>query len=345
MRKQPKKTNSTDIARLAGVSRSTVSRVINAYPNVPEATRAHVMQVIEQHGYYPSVSGKTLRGKCAHCLGAFIGEQGWRDEMQAALLLAFMQQAQALHYLTFSGKMCDIDLARCGAYIREVLCSGYVDAGVFFNATGGEPLVRSLLDEGHTLGVIGLPPMPDAENLFTVALDEQVVQEAMARIVREGFTSAAVLVEPRGSPGSDTLIQAFSAAATNMGVRLWYAADRRGLSLERQAELALQEQGTQPLLVCIDQTAVYAAYRAAALLGFTVGREVFILGMGLLPMFQPMWPPLTALYFLPEEMTASLVERMIAMLEGDTEVQRHSILQYKRMDGESFPVLDCHSKP
>ncbi|MDU5948904.1 MAG: LacI family DNA-binding transcriptional regulator, partial [Paenibacillus macerans] len=29
---------SEDIAKLAGVSRSTVSRVINNYPNVPEAT-------------------------------------------------------------------------------------------------------------------------------------------------------------------------------------------------------------------------------------------------------------------------------------------------------------------
>jgi LacI family transcriptional regulator len=37
---------SEEIARLAGVSRSTVSRVINNYPNVPEETRERVMKVI-----------------------------------------------------------------------------------------------------------------------------------------------------------------------------------------------------------------------------------------------------------------------------------------------------------
>lgn len=45
---------SEDIAKLAGVSRSTVSRVINNYSNVPEETRAKVLKVIEQHQYEPN---------------------------------------------------------------------------------------------------------------------------------------------------------------------------------------------------------------------------------------------------------------------------------------------------
>lgn len=38
--------NSKDIARIAGVSRSTVSRVINNYPNVPPETKEKVLKVI-----------------------------------------------------------------------------------------------------------------------------------------------------------------------------------------------------------------------------------------------------------------------------------------------------------
>ena len=40
---------SNDIAKIAGVSRSTVSRVINNYPNVPEETRQKVLKVIEEY--------------------------------------------------------------------------------------------------------------------------------------------------------------------------------------------------------------------------------------------------------------------------------------------------------
>ena len=38
--------NSIDIAKIAGVSRSTVSRVINNYPNVPKETREKIEKII-----------------------------------------------------------------------------------------------------------------------------------------------------------------------------------------------------------------------------------------------------------------------------------------------------------
>ena len=57
------KITSEEIARLANVSRSTVSRVINNYSNVPEPTRQKVMGVIEKYGYKPNAFAASLRGK------------------------------------------------------------------------------------------------------------------------------------------------------------------------------------------------------------------------------------------------------------------------------------------
>ena len=62
---------SEDIAKLAGVSRSTVSRVINNYPNVPETTRAKVLRVIEQHHYEPNSFARALAGKRTDTIGLF----------------------------------------------------------------------------------------------------------------------------------------------------------------------------------------------------------------------------------------------------------------------------------
>lgn len=62
---------SEDIARLAGVSRSTVSRVINNYSNVPEETRAKVLKVIEQHQYEPNSFARALAGKKTDTIGLF----------------------------------------------------------------------------------------------------------------------------------------------------------------------------------------------------------------------------------------------------------------------------------
>lgn len=48
------------IAQLAGVSRSTASRVINEHPNVRPAVRARVWQVIGEHGYQPNPIARLL---------------------------------------------------------------------------------------------------------------------------------------------------------------------------------------------------------------------------------------------------------------------------------------------
>lgn len=48
------------IAELAGVSRSTASRVINGHPHVRPAVRERVWQVINEHGYRPNPIARLL---------------------------------------------------------------------------------------------------------------------------------------------------------------------------------------------------------------------------------------------------------------------------------------------
>lgn len=72
---------SEDIARLAGVSRSTVSRVINNYSNVPEETRQRVLKVIEEHHYEPNTSARVLAGKGTDTIGLFVVSTAERPEV------------------------------------------------------------------------------------------------------------------------------------------------------------------------------------------------------------------------------------------------------------------------
>ena len=50
----------TDVARLAGVSHQTVSRVLNDHPNVTEQTRLRVRAAIAELGYRPNRAARTL---------------------------------------------------------------------------------------------------------------------------------------------------------------------------------------------------------------------------------------------------------------------------------------------
>lgn len=61
-----------EIARRAGVSRSTVSRVINNQPNVRTEVRNRVMQVVEQTGYHPNLAARSLASSRTNVIGLVI---------------------------------------------------------------------------------------------------------------------------------------------------------------------------------------------------------------------------------------------------------------------------------
>ncbi|WIG57571.1 MAG: hypothetical protein OJF49_000316 [Ktedonobacterales bacterium] len=66
-----------DIARLAGVSRTTISRVLNHRPDVDRATRERVLQVIEEQGYVPSLTAAGLAGGRNRLLGMLLPVFTW----------------------------------------------------------------------------------------------------------------------------------------------------------------------------------------------------------------------------------------------------------------------------
>ena len=65
-----------DVARVAGVSFSTVSRVVNNSKPVDEPTRARVLQAIEELRYVPNTLARGLQTRQTRCLGMMIPEIG-----------------------------------------------------------------------------------------------------------------------------------------------------------------------------------------------------------------------------------------------------------------------------
>ena len=61
-----------DIARLSGVSRSTVSRVINNQPYVSERSRERVSRVIREHNYQPNLAARALASQRSKVIGVLI---------------------------------------------------------------------------------------------------------------------------------------------------------------------------------------------------------------------------------------------------------------------------------
>ena len=75
-RKPSKRPSMFEVAKLAGVSHQTVSRVINDSPDVSDATREKVQRAIDQLGYRPSNSARALASHRSRTIGLIAGGDG-----------------------------------------------------------------------------------------------------------------------------------------------------------------------------------------------------------------------------------------------------------------------------
>jgi len=67
----------SDIARLAGVSKATVSRVINQKANVDPVTRERVLRIINEKGFVPSITASGLAGGRSRLIGVLSPPFTW----------------------------------------------------------------------------------------------------------------------------------------------------------------------------------------------------------------------------------------------------------------------------
>jgi DNA-binding LacI/PurR family transcriptional regulator len=97
----------TDVARLAGVSHQTVSRVLNDHPNVREQTRLRVRAAIAELGYRPNRAARTLVTGRSQVIGAVALSPTLYGP--ASMLSAFEQAAAAAGFAVSVGSVRTLD--------------------------------------------------------------------------------------------------------------------------------------------------------------------------------------------------------------------------------------------
>ncbi|MDQ0229003.1 LacI family DNA-binding transcriptional regulator [Metabacillus malikii] len=150
------KVNSTQIAQLAGVSRSTVSRVINNYPSVPPETREKVMKIIKEYNYFPDMSAQVLAGKNMRNIGLFIIDKGSvsSDPTSNTLITSVIEEASAQDYYVITNIIRDCKSPKNIERVKTVFYQNRIDAGIFMGADNHEPFIEELIAEGFIIGIV-----------------------------------------------------------------------------------------------------------------------------------------------------------------------------------------------
>ncbi len=301
----------TDVARAAGVSVATVSKVINGRDGVARETNARVNQVIQHLGYESSLVARSLRSHKTYVIGMLVpGFEPFSAEILKGAALVLENTEYDL--LAYTGARRGGGVGWERRYLAR-LSGTLIDGALIVTPTvvdadSGVPVVAVDPHEGPT----GLPTV-DSDNYTGGLLATQHLIGLGHR--RIGFIAG------RADLQSSRLREAgYRQALEEAGIPVDPALIREGEYMREPAHAPARE-----LLTLDDRpTAIFAANDLSALgaldvateLGLDVPRDLSVVGFDDVPDSAQSTPPLTTVRQDLHEMGASATRMLLALIDG-----------------------------
>lgn len=186
-----KRPTSFEVAQLAGVSRSTVSFVLNgvAKANISAATQARVLAAARELGYVPAAAGRTLASGRTQTLGLFIchAEHLQVDAFIPGALSGLNEVTQQCGFKVIVEAV--PDPARPDAYL-DLVRAKQVDGLVVLNPRRGDKELARLAQEDFPLVIMGASELPHVHTVSTA--DNSVPAERLTEhLIGLGHTRIA----------------------------------------------------------------------------------------------------------------------------------------------------------
>ncbi len=213
--------NIGQIAKEAGVSRSTVSYVLSGKRQIGEATRARVMAIIDQAGYRPSATARALSNGSTRTLALAV------PRLHHHLSIEIMQFVGAIAEAAAEDEF-DTLLSPSGGGERQsalerLVMERRVDGVILMETLISDARVELLMQQGFPFITIGRTGH-DTEHDWVDTDYEALVTEMVQRLAEHGHQRIALVNRPQemldqGYCLSVNAKAAFEAACANLGLR------------------------------------------------------------------------------------------------------------------------------
>jgi LacI family transcriptional regulator len=301
-----------DIARLAGVSKKTVSRVINASPHVQAETRARIEAVIAEHGYAPDPQARGLAFRRSFLIGLVYDNPNpqYVVNMQLGLLDGM------------KGSGFELVVHPCNRTSETFLAD-----------------LRGFIERQKLFGVVLTPPISEDERVAamladigceyvrvaSVSLDapEHMIEtgdrlggEAAAHHLADlGHRRIALISGPASFRSSRERREGFELGLAARGLTLEARYSEEGAytfesGIERAAALLKLDPRPTAIFAGNDEMAA-GVLQAARQLGVRVPEELSVVGFDDFEIARRLWPSLTTLRAPTREIGRLAVERLM----------------------------------
>lgn len=325
---------SEDIARLAGVSRSTVSRVINNYPNVPEKTRAKVLKIIEEYNYEPNTSARILAGKSNNTIGLFVISVSENDGpskiYQSAYYSTFINTvvdtANTIgYYVLVHTIYSDKDYSKISQSFMQKRISGAILVGNEKDLN----TIKNVAKMGYPMGIVDYDAREieknklDSSSLIIVnSSDFEGTVEALNNLIKLGHRDIGIITGRMGTYSGKERYRAYEYALNENGIEIKPEFILKGEFLKKNTydevkKLINSKKLPTALFACNDDMAI-AAMEVFADEGIRVPEDISVIGFDDIPMASHVKPALSTVNIPVYNMVTQVTEALIKNIEQGT---------------------------
>ncbi len=326
-----------DIARLAGVSRSTVSRVINEQESVSDEVRQRVRQVISETDFRPNQAARTLVTRRTYVIGLVIPRSTstfFADPYFPRLTMGIAEACNRANYsLSLYLFHTEEDEKRLFPRITR---KGLVD-GIIIQATQAADVLFTQIAKSDVPYVVAGRPL-NAPNVSYVDVDNVAgAHNAVRHLIRLGRRKIAHIAGPRDTTVGLDRIEGYCKALSESGLAIdenltaecdfteeggYYSARR------------LLAQKPDAIFVGADMMAI-GAMRAVREAGLRVPKDIAIVSFDDLPPATLSNPPLTTVRQPIRRLGLKLVETLLDIIENGPTPPRRVIFDTELVIRES----------
>jgi DNA-binding LacI/PurR family transcriptional regulator len=292
-----------DVAKMAGVSTKTVSRVLNEEPLVAEETKRRILGIIKQMDYHPNAMASRLKRQRSNIVG-FVVPYGSEFVFQD---LNMMEQLRGAHdAVTQEGNdlivSAPVNWKDSLQEILRLVKHKSVDGVILYPVTGVDAIISELDAKNFKYVTLGIYKEDQETNYVNVNVLSGGYL-ATKYLLSKGHRHIAIIKKPIGFHNyftEDMLFVGYKAALTEQQVPILQELFVEGdYTIEGgyQCFMRLWENSEikPTAVICASDPMAYGAIRAIGDLGYVAGRDIVAIAGDDLPLTRKLYPSLSAL--------------------------------------------------
>lgn len=313
--------NLEDIARRAGVSRSTVSRVINNEPYVSAKTREKVLAVIQEVGFSPNPAARMLVTQRTQVIGVVIPRTisvVFEDtDYFPALLQGVADATQERDYATllWLGHSDENE----ALFYQRILKNRLMDGLIIASATNEEAILRTFV-ENEVLFVMTERPVTYEDRINFVSVDNvKAAEDAVNHLLALGRQRIGMIWGVDNPDGEDRLI-GYQQALTKAGLPYDPALTVGGTFTVQSGYIGMMQllgQQVDAVFAASDSMA-FGALQALTESNLRVPEDIALVGFDDLPHATEAKPPLTTIRQPIQQKGYQAARLLLDLIEGQT---------------------------